>query len=66
MTRSRRPAPKVGIIYIFGGKLLIDSTPVAWGMNVGDYVIHERDHQPYWKQLVRQRAVPKTVFSTDV
>jgi hypothetical protein len=65
VTRSQRLAPKVGIIYIFGGKFLIDSTPVAPGMNVGDFVIHERDHQRYWNQLVRQRAVPKTVFSTD-
>jgi len=66
MTRSQRPAPNVGIIYIFGGKFLIDSTPVAPGMIAGDFVIHERDHQRYWKQLVRQRAAPKTAFSTDV
>ncbi|MGA8269477.1 MAG: hypothetical protein WB787_17090 [Candidatus Acidiferrales bacterium] len=44
MTRSHRPAPKVGIIYFVDDKLWIDAMPVARGMNVGEYVIHERDH----------------------
>ena len=43
-------------------KLWIDATPVARGMNVGDYVIHEGDHQRYWKQLVNQGAVPRTAY----
>jgi hypothetical protein len=53
-------APEVGIIYLFGDRLWIDATPVARGMNFGDFVIHERDHQLYWKQFVEKGAVPST------
>jgi hypothetical protein len=52
--------PRVGIVYLVGDKLWIDAAPVARGLNVGDYVIHQRDHQEFWKQLVNQGAVPST------
>jgi hypothetical protein len=55
-------APEVGIIYLVGDWLWIDAAPVAQGMTVGDYVIHERDHQLYWKQLVEKEAVPSTEY----
>jgi hypothetical protein len=55
-------APNVGIIYLVGDKLWIDATPVNRAMNVGDYVIHESDHQRYWKQLVKQGAAPDTAY----
>lgn len=52
------PSLEVGIVYLVGGKLWIDSTPVARSTNVGGYMIHERDHHVYWKWLVKQIAVP--------
>jgi hypothetical protein len=55
-------APSVGIIYLVGDRLWIDSTPLARGMNFGDYVIHECDHQRYWKKLLNQMAVPDTDY----
>ena len=59
--RARREAgPCVGIVYLVGDKLWIDAAPVARGMNFGDFVIHQRDHQEFWKQLVNQGAVPST------
>jgi hypothetical protein len=62
MTRSQRPAPKVGIIYIFGGKLLIDSTPLGQAGRYGDYAIHERDHISYWAELVKSGRVPNSEY----
>jgi hypothetical protein len=53
-------APEVGIIYLAGEKLWIDSTAVARAMNFGDYAIHERDHQRYWEQLVKRGDAPDT------
>ncbi len=44
MTRSQRPAPKVGIVYLVGDKLWIDSTPLTEAGRFGDFAIHERDH----------------------
>lgn len=52
----------VGIIYLIAGKLWIDATPVARAMHFGDYVIHEREHRQYWRQLVKQRAAPDTGY----
>jgi len=52
--------PRVGIVYLVGDKLWIDTAPVVRSLNVGDYVIHQRDHQEFWKQLVKQGAVPST------
>jgi len=54
---SQKQAPEVGIVYLVRDELWIDATPIARAMNVGGYVIHERDHQWYWKQLVKQKAV---------
>lgn len=54
--------PEVGIIYLVGDTLWIDSTPLARGMNFGDYVFHEHDHSEYWKRLVKQGAAPDTAY----
>jgi hypothetical protein len=50
--------PKVGICYLVGRKLLIDSTPLSQAGRHGDNFIHERDHIQYWEQLVSTGAVP--------
>ncbi len=55
-------APSVGIVYLVGDKLWIDATPVNRAMNVGDYVLHEHDHQRYWERLAKQKAVPHTGY----
>ena len=49
---------KVGIWYLVGRKLLIDSTPLSQAGRHGDNFIHERDHIQYWEQLVSVGAVP--------
>ncbi|HXN18460.1 MAG TPA: hypothetical protein VN875_09035 [Candidatus Binatus sp.] len=53
-------APEVGIIYLVGKKLWIYSTPVARAMNFGGNLIHKRDHQRYWEQLVKRGDGPDT------
>lgn len=46
------PEPKVGVIYLVKGKLLIDSTPLSKAVWYGDHLIHDRNHDEYWAQLV--------------
>jgi hypothetical protein len=57
-----KQASKVGIVYLVGDRLWIETTPVAQAMNVGDFSFHERYHYQYWEQLVKQKAVPDTEY----
>jgi hypothetical protein len=59
---TKPTAPKVGIIYLVGGKLLIDSTPVAQAGSYGDSAIHERDHISYWAELVQSGRIPNSEY----
>ena len=57
--KSAKPTePKVGIIYLAGKKLLIDSTPTSKAVRHGDHLIHDPNHHQYWAQLVSSGAVP--------
>jgi hypothetical protein len=52
----------VGIVYLVGDKLFIDSTPVAGAGHYGDSAIHERDHISYWAELVKTGSVPDSEY----
>jgi hypothetical protein len=55
-------APKVGIIYLVGEELLIDSTPLTQAGHYGDFRIHERGHIDFWAKLVKNGKVPNTEY----
>jgi len=56
--KSAKPTePKVGIVYLVGQKLLVDSTPLSKAVRHGDHLIHDRNHIEYWAQLVGTGAV---------
>jgi len=57
-----RPTPRLGIIYLVGDNLFIDSTPVAQAGTYGDCLFHERDHCLYWAQLVSSGDVPDAEY----
>jgi hypothetical protein len=54
--------PQVGIVYLVGDKLWIDSTPVAEAGSYGDFAIHEHDHISYWAELVKSGKVPSSEY----
>ena len=56
---AKSSAPKVGIMYLVGGKLLIDSTPLAEADRYGDHLIPERGHIELWAELVKSGRAPK-------
>jgi hypothetical protein len=63
LTIQRRKNPKtaepaVGIIFLVGDKLLIDSTPLSQAGHCGHLLIHERGHDEYWGQLFKMGGVP--------
>ncbi len=55
-------APRVGIIYLVGKELLIDSTHLAQAGNYGEFRIHERSHIDYWAELVKSGNVPNSEY----
>jgi hypothetical protein len=57
-----RPSPRVGIVYLVGDNLFIDSMPVAQAGTYGDCLFHERDHYQYWAQLVGSGDVPDAEY----
>jgi len=56
---QRTLEPMLGIIYLVGDKLWIDSTPLSAARRNGDHLVHERSHYEYWAQLVKMGAVPR-------
>jgi hypothetical protein len=56
--KASEAEPKVGVLFLVGGKLLIDSTPLSQAGHYGHHLIHERGHDEYWGQLVKMGAVP--------
>ena len=58
-----KPAERqLGIFYLVKGKLLIDSTPLSKAVRHGDHLIHDRNHDEYWAQLVSTGAVPDAEY----
>ena len=53
--------PKVGILWLVGGRLIIDSTPVSQGEPYGEHVGHAASHVDYWAELQRKGLVPPEV-----
>jgi hypothetical protein len=49
----------VGIIFMRGDDLWIDSTPVSAAADYGDLKTHEKGHPDYWEQLQECRSVPQ-------
>jgi hypothetical protein len=52
----------VGIVYLVGDKIFIDSTPLSGAGQYADHLIHDRGHDEYWAQLVKTRAVPRAGY----
>lgn len=56
--RKREETPKVGIVWVVGGRLVIEATPVNEAEEYGDFKIHPRDHCTVWGILQRAGTVP--------
>ena len=52
-----RSAPCVGIFFLVGRKLFIDSTAIDRAESYGDHLIHEGDHISFWGELLKSGDV---------
>jgi hypothetical protein len=50
--------PSVGIFWIVGGKLLIDSSALSEAEAYGDFKTHSDDHIVVWEKLQRKGVAP--------
>jgi len=62
MTQTRtKKEPRVGIFWLFKGRLILDSTPVSQGETYGGNVGHATAHIDYWSRLQERGEVPPEV-----
>ena len=61
-TAKHAGMPLVGIFFLVGNKLWIDSTPLDHAGRCGDFLIHEGGHISYWAELARIGAVPSAEY----
>jgi len=59
MNKAREP--RVGIFWLFRGRLIVDSTPVSQGEPYADHIGHATGHIDYWTGLQERGVVPKEV-----
>ena len=50
---------KVGIFWLVGTRLVIDTAPLSEAGNYGEFLIYEGDHITLWGELERRGEVPR-------
>jgi hypothetical protein len=55
---AEEPEPKVGIVWLLDGQLVIDSTPLSEAENYGEFKVHPGNHYAVWSRLQRVGIVP--------
>ena len=51
--------PRVGIFWLVGEKLLLDTTPLSRAEEYGEFKVHPGDHVSVWEKLRSANAVPQ-------
>jgi hypothetical protein len=54
---------RIGIFYLLGEKLLIDSSPIARTGEFSDLEFHSLAHEVWWAQLVTKSVAPNTFYA---
>ena len=50
--------PRVGIFWLYNGKLVTDSTPLSEAEPYCDFLAHAKGHIDYWTELQERGAIP--------
>ena len=50
--------PRVGIFWLYNGKLVTDSTPLSEAEPYCDFLTHAKGHIDYWTELQERGAIP--------
>jgi hypothetical protein len=60
--RKTERKPRVGIFYLLGKRLLVDSSALDEAEPHGEFRIHSRSHEEYWAELCSSGTVPDTEY----
>ena len=52
------PEPRLGIFWLVGGKLIMESAPISAAEPYGGQLTHPRSHSELWRQHQRAGTVP--------
>jgi hypothetical protein len=58
MSKREPPEPCVGIFWIYGGKIIMDSTSLSEAEPYGDSLGHATGHIDHWTALQQRGAIP--------
>jgi hypothetical protein len=59
--RRRKNQPQVGIFWLVGGKLVIDSVPLSEAEPYGDHMTYPRSHLEVWTKFQQKGTVPSDI-----
>ena len=56
---AEQPEPRVGIFWLVGTRLIIDTTPLSEAGKYGDFKIYDGDHVTLWAEMEKRGEVPR-------
>src|ERR1035441_4486160 len=59
MRKDSHLEPQVGIFWLLGDRLIIDTTPMSGGEQYGDCLNHPKSHIDYWTERQRLGDLPR-------
>jgi hypothetical protein len=58
-SQTGQPEPRVGIFWLVGQRLVIDTMPLSKASKYGDCKIYEGDHISRWSEMEKRGEVPR-------
>jgi hypothetical protein len=58
-SHTGEPEPRVGIFWLIGTRLIIDTVPLSEASKYGDFSIYEGDHITLWAEMEKRGEVPR-------
>ena len=58
-SHTGQPEPRVGIFWLIGQRLVIDTMPLSKASKYGDCKIYEGDHITLWSEMEKRGEVPR-------
>jgi hypothetical protein len=63
--KRRKKESRVGIFWVVGGRLVIDSTPLNEAEAYADFKIHSGDHISMWEKFQQKGIAPRDMEYED-
>lgn len=54
-----QPEPRVGIFWLIGQRVIIDTTALSEAGDYGDFRIYEGDHMTFWAEIEKRGEAPR-------